>query len=169
MVDETLANKIIEHFKQQLLNQEDTDNIAKALAAVAADYRPRGEALLQFLIDIMDEDDNLSHKQAAAKTLSYTNLPQVVEILAKYYHQPHLLEVRQELIRMGDLAVSTLESIAMENCEEAMDDLVSIGTPDAADALNKLLDYPELEEKAAWRVATVLDKLKEDETISDRF
>ena len=169
VVDETLANKIIEYFKQQLLSQEDTDNIAKALAAVAADYRPRGEALLQFLIDIMDKDDNLSHKQAAAKTLSYTNLPDVVEILAKYYHQPHLLEVRQELIRMGDLAVSTLESIAMKDCEEAMDDLVAIGTHDAADALNKLLDYPQLEEKAAWRVATVLDKLKEDETISDRF
>ena len=169
LVDETLANKIIEHFKQELLNQEDTDNIAKALAAVAADDRPRGRALFQFLVDIMNEDDNSSHKQAAAKTLSYTNLPQAVEILAKYYHQPHLLEVRQELIRMGDLAVLTLESIAMENCVEAMDDLVAIGTPDAADTLEKFLHDPQLQEEAAWRVTAVLDKLKEDENSSDRL
>ena len=169
VVDETLAKKIIEHFKQELLHQEDTENIAKALAAVAADYRPRGSALLQFLVDIMNEDDNSSHKQAAAKTLSYTNLPQAVDILAKYYDKPHLLEVRQELIRMGDLAVSTLESIAMENCVEAMDDLVAIGTPDAADTLEKFLHDPQLKQQAAWRVTAVLDKLKEDENISDRL
>ncbi|MDJ0580028.1 NACHT domain-containing protein [Crocosphaera sp.] len=169
LVDETLANKIIEHFKQELLNQEDTENIAKALAAVAADYRPRGEALLQFLVDIMNEDDNSSHKQAAAKTLSYTNLPKAVYILAEYYHQPHLLQVRQELIRMGDLAVSTLESIAMENCVQAMDDLVAIGTPDAADTLEKFLHNPQLKEEAAYRVAAVLDKLKEDENSSGRL
>ncbi|CCQ62163.1 hypothetical protein [Crocosphaera watsonii] len=70
---------------------------------------------------------------------------------------------------MGDLAVSTLESIAMENCVEAMDDLVAIGTPDAADTLEKFLHDPQLKQQAAWRVTAVLDKLKEDENISDRL
>ena len=112
---------------------------------------------------------NPTSNPSRAKTLSYTNLPQAVDILAEYYHQPHLLEVRQELIRMGDLAVSTLESIAMENCVEAMDDLVAIGTPDAADTLAKFLHNPQLKEEAVYRAYAVFDKLKEDENSSDRL
>ena len=51
----------------------------------------------------------------------------------------------------------------------AIDDIYRIGTPDAADTLEKFLHDPQLKQQAAWRVTAVLDKLKEDENISDRL
>ena len=73
-----------------------------------------------------------------------TNLPKAVEVLANYYDDSNLVEVvREALVRMGDLAVSKLESIAEGGSENAMDALVKIGTPHAVEALERLNDNPD--------------------------
>ena len=97
-----------------------------------------------------------------------TNLPKAVEVLANYYDDSNLVEVVHEaLVRMGDLAVSKLESIAEGDSENAMNALVKIGTPHAVAALERLNDNqdPLISTKAAFYLAAdnsskVLDRYR---------
>ena len=144
--------------------------VAKAFGAVAADFRPRGKAVFQFLEETIAENRELVRSKAAIKSLSMTNLPKAVEVLAKYYYNPDLIEVvREALVRMGDLAVLTLESIAKGGSENAMDALVKIGTPNAVEALERLNDNPEetICTKAAFYLSALPEQQRNQLTIGD--
>ena len=159
-----VAQEIIDYFKTQLRTDE---SICSAFGSVAADFRPRGKALFDFLVDSLD--DSASQK-AAAQALSATNLPQAVEKLVIYYdpNQPHFIEVREALIRMGGLAVNQLESLARKGSIEAMDDLVKIAIPEAAEALERLQEDPNLSGKVSFRLAALLKQLEDSQAERNR-
>jgi energy-coupling factor transporter ATP-binding protein EcfA2 len=213
-----VAQKIIDYFKTQLRTDE---SICSAFGSVAADFRPRGKELFDFLVDSLDNsasqkaaakalsatnlpqaveqlviyyDPNQPHfievrealirrwkelfdflvdsasQKAAAKALSATNLPQAVEQLVIYYdpNQPHFIEVREALIRMGGLAVNQLESLARKGSIEAMDDLVKIAIPEAAEALARLQEDPNLSGKVSFRLAALLKELEDSQAERNR-
>ncbi|MDB9506546.1 NACHT domain-containing protein [Microcystis aeruginosa CS-338/01] len=159
-----VAQEIIDYFKTQLRTDE---SICSAFGSVAADFRPRGKALFDFLVASLD--DSASQK-AAAQALSATNLPQAVEKLVIYYdpNQPHFIEVREALIRMGGLAVNQLESLARKGSIEAMDDLVKIAIPEAAEALERLQEDPNLRGKVSFRLAALLKELEDSQAERNR-
>jgi len=159
-----VAQEIIDYFKTQLRTDE---SICSAFGSVAADFRPRGKALFDFLVDSLD---NSASQKAAAQALSATNLPQAVEKLVIYYdpNQPHFIEVREALIRMGGLAVNQLESLARKGSIEAMDDLVKIAIPEAAEALARLQEDPNLSGKVSFRLAALLKELEDSQAERDR-
>ena len=159
-----VAQEIIDYFKTQLRTDE---SICSAFGSVAADFRPRGKALFDFLVASLD--DSASQK-AAAQALSATNLPQAVEKLVIYYdpNQPHFIEVREALIRMGGLAVNQLESLARKGSIEAMDDLVKIAIPEAAEALERLQEDPNLSGKVSFRLAALLKELEDSQAERNR-
>ncbi|MGK7884654.1 MAG: NACHT domain-containing NTPase [Crocosphaera sp.] len=95
---------ILEHLKSNLENEA----FHKAFAVVAADVRPRGEALFLFLTNILNnENEPLSKREAAAKILSKTNLPKSARALGKHYNK--LTFIRDLLVDMGDVALPELE------------------------------------------------------------
>ena len=159
-----VAQEIIDYFKTQLRTDE---SICSAFGSVAADFRPRGKALFDFLVASLD---NSASQKAAAQALSATNLPQAVEKLVIYYdpNQPHFIEVREALIRMGGLAVNQLESLARKGSIEAMDDLVKIAIPEAAEALERLQEDPNLSGKVSFRLAALLKELEDSQAERDR-
>lgn len=159
-----VAQEIIDYFKTQLRTDE---SICSAFGSVAADFRPRGKALFNFLVDSLD---NSASQKAAAQALSATNLPQAVEKLVIYYdpNQPHFIEVREALIRMGGLAVNQLESLARKGSIEAMDDLVKIAIPEAAEALERLQEDPNLSGKVSFRLAALLKELEDSQAERNR-
>jgi hypothetical protein len=160
-IDPQVAQTIINYCKAQI-NQEEEAMIA-AFGAVAADFRPRGKELFDFLVDVLAKGESIVSRRVAAKALSMTNLPQAVDRLANYYDpsQPHFEEVRESLIRMGDLATEKLEIIAKKGSEDAMNDLAKIGTPQAAEALERLVNIPSLANKASYRLTALLEQLRE--------
>ncbi len=168
-VDQQLAQQIIDRFKAQL-GQEEDDRAIGAFGSVAADFRPRGKELFEFLTQQLANGGSLAIEKAAAKALSMTNLPQAVEELARYYDpdRPHFKEIREALIKMGGLAVRKLESLAGKGSIEAMDDLVTIGLPEAAGALERLQDDPQLKVQAAWRLGALLEQLEASHVERDR-
>ena len=159
-----VAQEIIDYFKTQLRTDE---SICSAFGSVAADFRPRGKALFDFLVASLD---NSASQKAAAQALSATNLPQAVEKLVIYYdpNQPHFIEVREALIRMGGLAVNQLESLARKGSIEAMDDLVKIAIPEAAEALERLQEDPNLSGKVSFRLAALLKELEDSQAERNR-
>ncbi|EPF18860.1 MAG: NACHT domain-containing protein [Microcystis aeruginosa Ma_MB_F_20061100_S19] len=159
-----VAQEIIDYFKTQLRTDE---SICSAFGSVAADFRPRGKALFDFLVASLD---NSASQKAAAQALSATNLPQAVEKLVIYYdpNQPHFIEVREALIRMGGLAVNQLESLARKGSIEAMDDLVKIAIPEAAEALERLQEDPNLRGKVSFRLAALLKQLEDSQAERNR-
>ena len=159
-----VAQEIIDYFKTQLKTDE---SICSAFGSVAADFRPRGKALFDFLVASLD---NSASQKAAAQALSATNLPQAVEKLVIYYdpNQPHFIEVREALIRMGGLAVNQLESLARKGSIEAMDDLVKIAIPEAAEALERLQEDPNLSGKVSFRLAALLKELEDSQAERNR-
>ena len=159
-----VAQEIIDYFKTQLRTDE---SICSAFGSVAADFRPRGKALFNFLVDSLDNSDS---QKAAAQALSATNLLQAVEKLVIYYdpNQPHFIEVREALIRMGGLAVNQLESLARKGSIEAMDDLVKIAIPEAAEALARLQEDPNLSGKVSFRLAALLKELEDSQAERNR-
>ncbi len=170
-VEQSLAEKIINRFKRQLERAGDEESLARAFGAVAADFRPRGKAVFQFLEETLANNGESALQKAAAKSLSMTNLPKAVEVLGRYYHDPNLVEVVLEaLVRMGDLAVLKLKSIAEGSSEKAMGALVKIGTPHAVEALESLLnDNPEpiISTKAAFYLAAIQQQQRDQNAIKE--
>ncbi|MDJ0658055.1 MAG: NACHT domain-containing protein [Crocosphaera sp.] len=166
-IDPQLANTIINHFKTQLatLSGKDKDAVEKAFGAVAADTRARGQAIFEFLEEILTVSGNHNSRPMAANALSLSNLPKAAQTLAQYYRS--LPEVRQPLIRMGDLAVSALGNLASTGSVRAFDDLLVIKTPLAAKVLVPLLwnNNTRVALLAAWRLAALLPLPNVEETL----
>ena len=157
-----LANSIIDRFKAQLGVTGQPDQLASAFGAVAADFRPRGKAVFKFLTQILDNPQETTRYQAAANSLSMTNLPQAADILAEHYG--YLPEIREPLVRMGDLAVTALTTLAPQH-PTALGDLFTIGTPGAATALVSLLWSDTTQTRAAWYLAGLLHQSSVEEAL----
>ena len=126
-----LSDKIITSFKPKL----GTEAINKAFAAVAAGSR--GQAILDFLADTLVNAAESELRIAAANILSLTNIPKAAELLANCYVN-RTKEVRPALVRLGDLAVIKLETLAKQGNINALNILQAIGT---IQAVNKLVPF----------------------------
>jgi MoxR-like ATPase len=179
-VDQHAAESIIAHCKGLLGSTGEQDEITKAFGAVAASNRPRGKAIFQFLVETLETSREVSDKTFAANALSLTNSPEAAEILTKLYltflsQGRHLLEqseVRQPLIRMGDLAVPGLQKHSLTGSVPALDDLQTIGTPDAAEAIVSSIWFDKSEEqqfsgRAAIHLATLLPRPDIEDRLRD--
>ncbi len=155
-VDEIIADRIIDDFKVNLAAVGQEDVIAKAFGAVAADIRPRGKAVFNFLAETLATDPEKSRRVVAANALSMTNLPEGAKVLAEQYISHP--EAGQPLVRMGDLAVEQFTSLANLGHVHVLDDLNQIATPKAARALMQLFWYQkgEISERAAWHLAALI-------------
>ena len=166
-VKPNLAESIIDQFKNQLGKSNNEDNLAKAFGAVAASSRERGQAVFDFLKEVLTlETEPLNRRRAGAIALSMTNLPQAAKVLANQYDS-QADEIRESLVRMGDLAIPELVSKAQEGYLEALNDLLAIATPDAANALVPFLwhDERELASLAAWNLATLMPQFDIEESL----
>ncbi len=155
-VNEGLADRIINDFKVNLGTYGQEDVIAKAFGAVAADIRPRGKAVFNFLADTLATDPEKSRRVVAANALSMTNLPEAAKVLAdQYIDHP---EAGQPLVLMGDLAVEQFASLAELGHFHVLDDLNLIATPKAANALVGLLFHKDskISNRAAWHLASLI-------------
>ena len=166
-IEPQLADTIINHFKTQFgtLSGKDKDAVEKAFGTVAADTRARGQAIFNFLAEILTTSEHSYSRGMAANALSLTNLPKAAQTLAQYYTR--LPEVRQPLIRMGDLAVPALADLATIGFRPAFNDLLVIKTPSAAKVLIPLLwnDETNVAQLAAWRLAALLPFPSVEETL----
>ncbi len=155
-VDEVIADRIIDDFKVNLASVGQEDVIAKAFGAVAADIRPRGKAVFNFLAETLATAPEKSRRVVAANALSMTNLPEAAKVLAEQYIAHP--EAGQPLVRMGDLAVDQLGVLANAGHIHVLDDLNQIGTPKAAHSLVVLLRHEnaKIANRAAWHLASLL-------------
>ncbi len=140
-VDATLAQRIIEEFKEKLAEANSDENLARAFGAVASDVRDKasGKIVFEFLENALNNSESMEIRRASVKALSKTNLPKAGGILFRYYEDVDLVDARQALINMGDIAVSLLKGLAEQGSEIAMRDLLKIGTPYARKIFKSLL------------------------------
>jgi hypothetical protein len=165
-VDEAVADAIINEFKAQLGVTGQHDILSRAFGAVAAGARPRGQAVFEFLQATLADPQAAERHPAIASALSMTNLPQAAQVLAHYYTT--LPVVREPLLRMGDLAVPELASLAHQH-QATLEDLFAIGTPDAAIALVPILWWTEspFSSTAAWYLAGLLPQAGVEEALQE--
>jgi hypothetical protein len=163
-VDQELANQIIERFKPELYQPQTDDTLSRAFGAVAANDRSRGRSVFEFLEQTLsDSSASDLRRNAAADTLSRTNLPKAAQILVAWYGNS------EPIVRMGDLAVPSLAELAQQGKLQALDDLYAISTPDAATALVPLLwsEREVIAGRAAWYLGGLLPKLGIEEALRD--
>lgn len=157
-VESDYAAELIQSFRVRLGEPSPKQEVvAQALALVAADPRPRGEAVFNDLSATLASPEATPEvRLAAAQVLSLTNLPQAANVLAE--HGPRDSAFRPLLAQMGNLAVPTLTEWAAGGEAWALDVLYSVGTPQAALALMPLLWSTDqiLQYQAAWRLGALL-------------
>lgn len=165
-IEPDLATEIIDHFKGWLGdnrpqdagidNTVSTDSAIKAFGAVAADKRPRGRDVFDFLGQALSQE--YRSRGYAAKALAATNIPEAAQILASHYLTQ--TDIQPQLVRMGDLAVPKLEVIAENGHISAIQHLGEIGTPLASKALIPLLKNKreDVALHAAVQLASLLKK-----------
>jgi hypothetical protein len=156
-VEPELSSAIIEEFKGRLETLSDEASefgaISQAFGVVAADNRPRGRAVFEFLTELV-ENSQTNKRNVAVEALSRTNLPEAARVLGTHYGAD--VKIRSALLRMGDVAVPTLVSILPADAT-AFSDLQAIATPLAAKELAELLSSSdeELACHAAWHLAAL--------------
>jgi len=164
-IDPSLAKNIIENFKTRLGDPNQPPGMEAAFGLVASDTRrgSRGREVFQYLVDTLNSAQTSSmQKLAAMDALSRTNLIKAADELSKHYQDS--AEIRQIMVRMGDLVVPLLRENARAGRLFALDDLIQIGTPDAVEALNQLTRHyePEISEKATRLIKILLSQLEEE-------
>ena len=163
-VDQSLANQIIERFKPELEQPQNDETLARAFGSVAANSRSRGKSVFEFLEQtLLDPQTSETHQATVADALSRTNLPKAAAVLTQWYGDS------KPIVRMGDLVVTTLAELAQQGNLQAIDDLNSIGTPDAAMALVPLLwNQPEAvlsRTSAAWYLGGLLTQADVEDSL----
>ncbi len=157
-VDADYAADLIQSFQIRLARSDpDWEAATRALALVAANPRPRGEAVLNNLAATLSSPAATPEiRLAAAQVLSLTNLPQAADVLAE--HAPRDPALRPLLAQMGNLAVPALKEWAARGEAWALDALYAVGTPQAALALTRLLWNADqtTQHQAAWRLSALL-------------
>lgn len=152
-VDQALADDLVEWSKPRLA--PDDTRLLRAFGAVAADARPRGRAVYDFLAAALVGPHD-GGRRAAAMALAMTNLPRAAALLASHYHQDE--HFRTALVQMGDLAVAALVARVAAGDPTPLDDLRAIGTREAAEGVLPLLWHaqPDVARRAAWCLASLL-------------
>jgi len=165
-VDLSLSDKIIAKFTADFGTMYSNDEIIRAFGAVASDMRPRGKSVFDFLRKMLSSGGE-AQRIAAANALSFTNLPQAAQAMIDVY--PYISEIRPALVRMGDVAVPVIRSLAAQGIAEATDDLRDIGTPEAVNSLVDLLWHKDQRVAgcAAWRLAALTPSKKVEESLRD--
>jgi hypothetical protein len=182
-LDDTVQKSILDEFKPRLAEGSyQGENIIRSFALVAADPRPRGEGIFEYLKGVLSSPTSTETMFAAAcRALSLTNLPQAAECLA-HVATKHAL-ARPYLAHMGDIAVPALgvlganavptryfydgiEVPAHENfdaCENFEMEWVAavlydIGSPLAAQQLVKFLHLPltRVANDSAWALGALV-------------
>jgi NACHT domain len=152
-VDQLLADSIIDHFQELLGSHDQQEELVRAFGAVAASDRPRGQKVFQFLQYSLYRPMQRYRYESIAQAISFTNRPQAAKILAKFYAAVVIYKdplsftigdltneiAGQYLVGMGDLAVPELVLLANQGLDYAVNDLHSIGTVKAAEALVPML------------------------------
>jgi hypothetical protein len=150
-VEQGKANEIVKYFQELVEGGDDREEVIKAFGAVAANDRPIGKKIFDFLETLLTSR-NQYHEKFAAKALSLTNSPKAAEVLAGFFlntgrHLFEPLENHQPLIRMGDLAVPYLHELSLSGSVPALESLHSIGTPSAAIAIVSSIWFDESDEQ----------------------
>ncbi len=140
IVDAAIANRITDHFQRQLHSANDA--VISAFGLVAADPRPRGRKVFEFLAKRA-----MRHNSRAYAALAATKLPQAAEILVD---EIEFRRAQSSIIAMGDLAIPALARAPMSDL--VIDLLGAIATPAAALTLTARLNI-----RAAWYLAALLE------------
>ncbi|WP_346291473.1 NACHT domain-containing protein [Sphaerothrix gracilis] len=156
-IDLAVATDLINRFQNNFKSKLSQDTL-KAFGTVAADTRPRGQDVFDFLKNVLETNQDIEHRLAAAKALSFTNLPNAAEVLATYL-TPEV--IGKQIIRMGDVAVPVLgKTIEKPNANRhlAVDYLIKIATPEAACKLVPLMwdENNDVVVQAAWGLASLI-------------
>ena len=142
-IDDTFAHEVIARF-MPLLGAPGVEGRAavSAFGALAAAEGPRGKSVLTDLTRLAAEQDwfDTGTRRAAFLALSASGRQEAAQALAPMAAADDA--ARAALRAMGELAIPVLEQRARLGYVDAVDDLGSIGTPDAAEALTRLLDAP---------------------------
>ncbi|MEM8638336.1 MAG: NACHT domain-containing protein, partial [Cyanobacteria bacterium P01_G01_bin.54] len=157
-VEQALAEEVFEQMKGQLVRAATEKEVARAFGSVAADVKPRGKKVLEFLKEQLQTTSNPTLQKGAAYALSRTNLPESAYILTEQYGSSRSI-VSEPLIRMGDVATKPIYWAAYNGYLEAVDDLLLINTPISAKELAKLIwntNNEQLSVRAAWRLSSML-------------
>jgi hypothetical protein len=184
-----LADQIIEDFEAQIGNGKNQDTIAAAFGVVASMDRPgsRGESVFNHLKFLLFERPSfpLSVLSVVSKALAMTNLPKAASLLVEYYQQEREVTnhwqniepqgqynsffISDQLIYMGDLAVSPLLSLVNQDDGEIFEIFRLIATPNSADALTKCLWNESLfiASEAAWHLSTIFLNPEIEEALRD--
>ena len=156
-IDEHLAEEIIKEFQEKLGEPNQSLKIEESFGLVAADSRsPRGRKVFQFLTETLKNSNDPLKQNAAINALAHTYLPRAADHLTSHYSNSP--GIREAMVRMGDITVSHLHTHARQGALFAIDDLLRIGTPDAATALADCLwsQQPSQALRAAWCLAALL-------------
>jgi hypothetical protein len=187
-VDNNFAEKIIDEmtsrlsrrlsFNPQGQNNTRNESIQEAFGAVAADPRPRGQKVFDNLVKVFNQTENpeirtyeAQQKILSAIAISHSNRPDAARNMLSGY--PRFSEVRDMIVRLGDLAVPCLktctESQDLPIVKSALNDLAKIGTPEAAKALVPLLWHPELpiSGQTAWHLARLMPQPEIEATLTN--
>jgi len=165
-VDAALADEIIDRFQGELKQAQSGIGLEQAFAAIAADSRPRGQKMFERLVSWL-EQSNCPGNRMSINALALTNLPTAAKVLALKCQNG--LEIRDALIRMGDLAIPELSQLIEAGNIDALEDLQEIGTPDAAKAMVPFLwnDRPNISGEVAWYLAEILREPEIEETFHE--
>jgi hypothetical protein len=142
-----VASRIIESMKHVLLSDKPDPALVRAFGSVASSLSVRGKAVFRWL--------STQEAPQALEALSHTNMPQAAKALASRYARTPT--VRPLLCRLGELAVPDLSALAEGGHASAVDDLLTIGTPGAAQALVRLLwhNSAEIARRSAFAMAAL--------------
>lgn len=155
-VEPELADRIIDHFKGLLATDHPNHlEIERAFGTTASDLRPRGQDILNYLKDRLQASNNESEVLAVANALSYTYLPAAAPIIASRFQE--YKQLRESLLRMGDIAIPALSSLVRENHSYAFLCLKQIATPNSVlSLLNLIWEDSKTATNAAWILADLI-------------
>lgn len=146
-VESGAAQAIIDLMKGALVSSDADSALVRAFGTVASSLSERGKAVFQWLTE--------QRTARCLEALSYTNTPLAASIFASLYESTPA--VRPLMRRLGELAVPELSALAVAGSAAAVNDLLTIGTPGAAEALVRLLWHwlPEIQARSAYALAAL--------------
>jgi NACHT domain len=171
-VDGTLADEITAYFRARLNGTRQGGHaIATAFGIVAADRRPRGRKIFDFLTKIAQTTGD-PRLPTAVEALGTSTLPEAASVLAYAAVNAGLSDqesalVRKALVAMGEVALPPLLQQISDGVRLSVEDVAAIGTPLAAQALCELLwsDAPTAS-LAAWHAAGLMRNPEVEDALS---
>lgn len=168
-IDDNVASKVTTYFRENIEEQigSTQPTVREAYAAIASSPWARGSEMLEFLGVFLNRTENDTLRQATADTLAATNVDAAAKIL--FGARQRFASLAPALVAMGDLAVPQLKELVDEDNLAAIDDLFTIGTPNAAVALvSRLWDSSEVvRNRSAWALVGLMTRPQVEHALSD--